>query len=144
MPPSPPAPSLARRRCTGLGVPALVLLGAGLFALLTTAFAHDTFHDCHYFGPSLRMHITAWASLACGLAAPVRYVALRVRAARHGRPAASAAASAVALAFLLLGLLPLLFEAVAVWSLYAPDPSGGHDCSGLSGPLARAAPYAAG
>ncbi|MEU9110254.1 hypothetical protein AB0D04_00315 [Streptomyces sp. NPDC048483] len=137
-------PSPAWRRCTALAVPALVLLGAGLFTLRGTAFAHDTFHDCHYFGPSLRMHIAAWSGLACGLAAPALYVALRVRAARRGWRTESATASAVAVAFLLLGLLPLLFNAVEVWLLYQPDPSGGHDCSGLAHPLAGPAPYAAG
>ncbi|WP_157878349.1 hypothetical protein [Streptomyces chattanoogensis] len=128
-------PSLAWRRCTALGVPALVLLGAGLFALLSTVFQHDTFHDCHYFGPSLRMHIAAWAGLGCSLAAPVLYAALRVGAARRGWRTDSSAASAVALAFLLLGLLPLLFNAFGVWFLYQPDPSGGYDCSGLAHPL---------
>ncbi|MEV0370452.1 hypothetical protein AB0I10_11575 [Streptomyces sp. NPDC050636] len=137
-------PSLSWSRWTGFGVPALVLLGFGLSLLLGTAFASDTFHDCHYFGPSLRMHIAAWAGLACGLAAPLLYVALRRGAVRRGWSPDASRASGIALACLVLGLLPLLFEAFGVWVVHAPDPAGGNDCSGLSYARAAAPPYPAG
>ncbi|GGU77829.1 hypothetical protein GCM10010211_49710 [Streptomyces albospinus] len=138
------SPSAAWRRWTGLGVPGLVLLGTGLALLQGTAFAHDTFHNCHYFGPSLRMHIAAWAGLACGLAAPAGYAALSRGAVRRGWRPQETRASGVALAFVILGVLPLFLEAFGVWALYAPDPSGGNDCSGLAYALAGAVPYAAG
>ncbi|TJZ45349.1 hypothetical protein FCH28_28850 [Streptomyces piniterrae] len=138
----PPSPSW--RRWTGLGVPALVLLGFGASLLLVTAFASDTYQDGHYLGPSLRMHITAWTGLACGLAAPALYAALRRRAVRRGWSPDASRASGIALACLSLGLLALLFEAFGVWTLYAPDPAGGNDFSGLSHALAGAVPYPAG
>ncbi|PNE39187.1 hypothetical protein [Streptomyces yunnanensis] len=132
------APPATWRRWTALGVPGLVALGTALALLQGTAFAHDTFHDCHYFGPSLRMHIAAWAGLACGLAAPMLYVALCRGAARRGWDHTATRASGLALAVLILGVLPLLLEMFGVWVLYAPDPSGGYDCSGLAvlGPAA--------
>ncbi|MGG2458439.1 hypothetical protein ACO0M4_01160 [Streptomyces sp. RGM 3693] len=131
-PPAPVRPPAAWRRWTALGVPGLVVLGTALALLQGTAFAHDTFHDCHYFGPSLRMHITAWAGLACGLAAPVLYAALVRCAARRGWDHGATRTSGLALAVLILGILPLLLEAFGVWTLYAPDPSGGDDCSGAA------------
>ncbi|QHC25696.1 hypothetical protein [Streptomyces sp. GS7] len=138
------SPSAAWRRWTGFGVPGLVLLGVACVVLQAAVFDHDTFHDCHYFGPSLRMHIAAWAGLACGLAAPAGYVALSRGAVRRGWRPQGTRASALALAFVILGVLPLFLEAFGVWALYAPDPSGGDDCGGLAYTLAGAAPYAAG
>ncbi|WP_043265855.1 hypothetical protein [Streptomyces sp. CT34] len=137
-------PSVAWRRRTGLGVPGLVLPGAGLVVLQAAAFAHDTSHNCHYFGPSLRMHIAAWAGLACGLAAPAACAPLSRGAVRRGRRPQWTRAFGVAPAFVILGVLPLFLEAFGVWALYAPDPSGGDDCAGLAYALGGAFRYPAG
>ncbi|MGW7488635.1 hypothetical protein [Streptomyces sp. NPDC054786] len=136
-------PPAAWRRWAGLGVPALVLLG-GALSFLSTAFSTDTFHDCHYFGPSLRMHIFGWAGLCAGLAAPLLYAVLHGGALRRGWAPAASRASEAAMVFLVLGVLPLLFEAFVVWTLYAPDPAGGNDCSGLVYALGGRGPHPAG
>ncbi|MFD3420650.1 hypothetical protein [Streptomyces decoyicus] len=108
-----------------------MLLGA-LLSGLAAAFPADTFHDCHHFGPSLRMHISGWAGRCAGLAAPVLYAALRRGALRRGRAPAPSRASGTALVFLVPGVPPLLWEAFVTRTLYAPDPAGGHDCPGLA------------
>ncbi|MEV5121779.1 hypothetical protein AB0K49_03055 [Streptomyces decoyicus] len=108
-----------------------MLLGA-LLSGLAAAFPADTFHDCHHFGPSLRMHISGWAGRCAGLAAPVLYAALRRGALRRGWAPAPSRASGTALVFLVPGVPPLLWEAFVARTLYAPDPAGGHDCPGLA------------
>ncbi|MCL7494904.1 hypothetical protein M8I34_26390 [Streptomyces sp. MCA2] len=141
--PAPAPPPASWRRGTALGVPGLILLGAVL-SVLSAAFSADTFHDCHYFGPSLRMHIFGWAGLCAGLAAPVLYAVLHRGALRRGWVPALSRASGPTLVLLVLGVLPLLFEAFVVWTLYAPDPAGGHDCSGLAYALVGRGPHPAG
>ncbi|MET8507726.1 hypothetical protein ABZV60_24190 [Streptomyces sp. NPDC004787] len=113
------------RRAPALLVPALALAAAALLAA-RIAFDSDTFQHCRYLGPSLRMHVTSWAGLACAVAALLTYARQRTRAGgapAPGRPLASAAA--------LLTLPVLALLALSVYWLHAPDPSGGHDCSGL-------------
>ncbi|MGW0210156.1 hypothetical protein ACWDZ8_31670 [Streptomyces sp. NPDC003233] len=80
----------------------------------------DTFQQCRYLGPSTRMYVTSWTGLACALGALLVFAALP-RTERRGLAAVSAVLG-VLLAFVLL--------MTAYW-LYAPDPAGGNDCSGL-------------
>ncbi|WP_189957608.1 hypothetical protein [Streptomyces alanosinicus] len=84
------------------------------------AWDSDTFQHCRYLGPSTRMYVTSWTGLACALGALLAFATLP-RAERRGITAASAALSVLAALLLLAG----------VYWLYAPDPSGGDDCSGM-------------
>ncbi|MFJ9178747.1 hypothetical protein [Streptomyces sp. NPDC102360] len=102
-------------------------------ALVATHFSFegDTYQHCRYLGPSTRMYVTAWAAPLCGLAAVGVLLALRRgargRERRPGdtRPEQLATATACLVPFLLLLQLAYLY-----W-VYAPDPAGGQDCSGL-------------
>jgi hypothetical protein len=83
------------------------------------SFTGDTYQDCRYLGPSLRMYVTAWAAPVAALtAAGLLFV--------RGLRGTSAIVSAC-----LIPLL-LLVQGIALWWTYAPDPAGGHDCSGLA------------
>ena len=84
-------------------------------------WSSDTFVNCRYLGPSMRMYVTSWTGAACALGALLLFATLP-RTERRGVAAVSAVL-AVPLAFALL---------TTVYWLYAPDPSGGADCSGLS------------
>ncbi|MET9961774.1 hypothetical protein ABZ128_22430 [Streptomyces sp. NPDC006326] len=124
-----PAGSAGRRRLALL-VPLLSAASAALLAA-RVAFDSDTFRHCRYLGPSARMYVTSWSGLLCALGALLLHVALTRAARRYGPPAQAAwqRRSAAVCAFLALVLAPVLL--LSVYWLYAPDPSGGHDCSGL-------------
>lgn len=114
-------PAARRRRVLLVTLPACisaVLLAARL------AWDSDTFPNCRYLGPSTRMYVTSWAGLACAVGGLLVFLALP-RTERRGL----AVVSAVAGLFLALALL------ATVYWLYAPDPAGGNDCSGLGLPL---------
>ncbi|OIK07114.1 hypothetical protein BIV23_06485 [Streptomyces monashensis] len=113
-----PAESPARRR-TQLLVPVLTAVSAGLL-VAHLAFSSDTFQHCRYLGPSTRMYVTSWAGLVCALGALLAFGTLP-RTERRG----------LALVSAVLGLLLTLGLLATVYGLYAPDPAGGDDCSGL-------------
>ncbi|MEU8973615.1 hypothetical protein AB0D11_30875 [Streptomyces monashensis] len=113
-----PAVSPARRR-TQLLVPVLTVVSFGLLAA-RVSFDSDTFQHCKYLGPSTRMYVTSWAGLACALGALLAFATLP-RAERRG----------LALVSAVFGLLLTLGLLATVYWLYAPDPAGGDDCSGL-------------
>ncbi|MFE2076502.1 hypothetical protein, partial [Streptomyces misionensis] len=46
----------------------LTLLSAALLAA-HLSFGSDSYRDCAYVGPSIRMYLTSWAGLACALGA---------------------------------------------------------------------------
>ncbi|MFI7339864.1 hypothetical protein ACIBUY_18260 [Streptomyces sp. NPDC050085] len=110
------------RRPGALLVPGLLAVSAALL-VARLAFDGDTFRDCHYLGPSGRMYVTSWAGLACTLGALLGYAVLRRGARGPGRLATAAAVVAP---------LVLLAQLATVYWLYAADPSGGNDCSGLA------------
>ncbi|MGW3210395.1 hypothetical protein [Streptomyces sp. NPDC001135] len=116
--PVPSTGSTARRRRVLL-VPLLTAVSAVLLSA-RLAWGSDTFQNCRYLGPSTRMYVTSWAGLACAVGALVVFLALP-RTRRSGLAAVSAT----------VGLLLALALLVTVYWLYAPDPSGGNDCSGL-------------
>ncbi|TWV30683.1 hypothetical protein FRZ03_36435 [Streptomyces misionensis] len=106
-----------------LRVPLLTLLSA---ALLTAhlSFGADIYRDCAYVGPSTRMYLTSWAALACALGALPAFAGLP-RSERRGLALLSVVAAV---------LLTLATVTTTYW-LYAPDPAGGADCSGLARPV---------
>jgi hypothetical protein len=103
-----------------LTLPAALVLAAVSAVLLAAhlSFDGDTFRHCAYLGPSVRMYVTAWAGPVFGLAA------LGTAVGRDGRPGGVRAA-VVGVAVLLL-----IVQGFALYGVYAPDPSGGHGCSG--------------
>ncbi len=112
-------------------VPTLVVASAGLL-VAHFSFGGDTFQDCRYLGPSTRMYVTAWAAPVCGLAAPLLLLALRRGAHRRGRRPESVWQGRVAVAAMCLVPVLLLGQLTALSWVYGPDPSGRHDCSGLT------------
>ncbi|MFE2991887.1 hypothetical protein [Streptomyces sp. NPDC059262] len=116
------------RRRDGLlaGAVALTVASAALLAA-HVSFDGDTFQHCRYLGPSARMYVTAWAGPLCSVAALVT-CAGGIRRRGGAWPVVACA---------VLGLLLLCVQVVALYWVYAPDPSGGgYDCSGLA-PLKR-------
>ncbi|SFY53256.1 hypothetical protein STEPF1_06533 [Streptomyces sp. F-1] len=103
-----------------LPVPLLTLLSAALLAA-HLSFGSDIYRDCAYVGPSTRMYLTSWAGLACALGALPAFAGLP-RTERRGLALLSVAAAV---------LLTLATLTTTYW-LYAPDPAGGDDCSGLA------------
>ncbi|MEU0744206.1 hypothetical protein [Streptomyces sp. NPDC006134] len=130
-----PAPSWRR---WSLLVPVLVAASAGLLAA-HFSFEGDTFRNCRYLGPSTRMYVTAWAAPVCGLAALLLLLSLRRRAHRRGQRPGSVWQGRVAVAASCLVPVLLLAQLAALYWVYGPDPSGGHDCSGLTLVQERAA-----
>ncbi|MFF1397179.1 hypothetical protein ACFVZD_25635 [Streptomyces sp. NPDC058287] len=113
-------PTTSRSR-NGLLVAAVVLavVSAGLLAA-HISFDGDTFQHCEYLGPSTRMYVTAWAGPLCSVAALV----LTCRRTPRFTGAQVALVCVVALV--------LFVQLFALYWVYAPDPSGGAGCSGLS------------
>lgn len=123
----PPSPVRRFQAQLPLFVTLLVLASAALLAV-HFSFEGDTYQNCRYLGPSTRMYVTAWAAPVCGLAAVALLLALR-RVERQGETFQGhrmAVAAACVLPVLLLAQLAALY-----W-VYAPDPAGGQDCSGLT------------
>ncbi|MBL1100044.1 hypothetical protein [Streptomyces coffeae] len=133
-PPPSPAPVVWRRLAPF--VPLLVVASAGLLAA-HAAFSGDTFQHCRYLGPSTRMYLTAWAAPVCAVAAAVLLFALHRSARGHGGlPVAGWRRWTSTAAVCCVPLLLLVQLAVLYW-VYQPDPSGGHDCSGLAVSVVR-------
>ncbi|WP_406179743.1 hypothetical protein [Streptomyces sp. NBC_01006] len=118
------------RRHRALLVPLLAAVSAGLLAA-RTAFDSDTFQHCHYLGPSTRMYVTSWAGVACGLGALLLYAAWGRAAQRSGPTGEAAWQRWLAGVSALLTVPVVLLLVMSAYWLYAPDPSGGYDCSGL-------------
>lgn len=111
-------------------MPVLVVASAGLPAA-HFSFGGDTFQNCRYLGPSMRMYVTAWAAPVCGLAALLLLLSLRRGARRRGhRPGAVWQGRVAAAAVCVVPVL-LLAQFLALYWVYEEDPSGGQDCSGL-------------
>ncbi|WP_329200177.1 MULTISPECIES: hypothetical protein [unclassified Streptomyces] len=110
--------------------PLLWAVSAGLL-VARTAFDSDTFRNCRYLGPSPRMYVTSWGGLACVLGSLLAYAVLRRTAHRFGPAAWSTWQGRCATVSALLAPLFLLALLMTTYWLYAPDPSGGYDCSGL-------------
>ncbi|MFH8732311.1 hypothetical protein [Streptomyces sp. NPDC017964] len=108
------------RRRHGLlaGAVLLTVLSAALLAA-HVSFDGDTFQHCRYLGPSTRMYVTAWAGPLCSAAVLVAHGFRRARA----WPVTVCA---------VLALLLLCVQFVALYWVYAPEPSGGYDCSGIA------------
>ncbi|MCL8016831.1 hypothetical protein [Streptomyces sp. AS02] len=128
--PATAVPASSWRRWSLL-VPVLVVASAGLVAA-HFSFEGDSFQNCRYLGPSTRMYVTAWAGPVCALAALLLLTSLRSGARRRGqRPGAAWQGRVAVVAVCLVPVLLLVQLAALAW-LYEPDPSGGHDCSGLA------------
>ncbi|MFE9637100.1 hypothetical protein [Streptomyces sp. NPDC006463] len=125
---APAVPPAWRRRA--LLAPLLSIASACLL-VARSAFDSDTFQNCHYLGPSMRMYVTSGAGLACALGSLLAYAALRRAARRYGPPAWSTWQGRFATMSVLITPVPLVALLMTVYALYAPDPSGGYDCSGL-------------
>ncbi|MEK0096954.1 hypothetical protein WDA79_00260 [Streptomyces sp. A475] len=99
-----------------------VVLGVVSAALLTAhiSFDSDTFQNCTYLGPSTRMYVTAWAGPLCSVAA---LVLTRRRAPRF---------TGAQVVLVCVVAVLLLVQLIALYWVYAPDPSGGTGCSGLT------------
>ncbi|MEB8342675.1 hypothetical protein [Streptomyces endophyticus] len=128
-------PSSVRRPPVGLAllVPVLVLASAALLAA-HFSFEGDTFQHCRYLGPSVRMYVTAWAAPLCGAAAVGALLVLRRGERRRrtgGRPGETYRGRRLAVAAICLVPVLLLVQLAALYWVYAPDPAGGQDCSGL-------------
>ncbi|GAA1351705.1 hypothetical protein GCM10009612_08920 [Streptomyces beijiangensis] len=121
------APAAPSRQGAYLLVPLLVAVSVALLVAYGT-FDGDTFQHCKYLGPSTRMYATAWASPLCALAAGALVLA------RRGGPRSWHRTFATCVACLIPVLL--LVQAFVLYDVYAPDPSGGNDCSGLGAVLA--------
>jgi hypothetical protein len=128
-PTSTTAPSSSSRRWSLL-IPALVAASAGILAA-HFSFEGDTFQDCRYLGPSMRMYVTAWAGPVCGLAALLLQLMLNREARRQGRRMGAAWQGRLSTAAVCLVPVLLLVQLAALYWVYAPDPSGGHGCSGI-------------
>ncbi|MFB6676935.1 hypothetical protein ACFCWG_31890 [Streptomyces sp. NPDC056390] len=111
------------RRRDGLlaGAVALSVASAALLAA-HVSFDKDAFRHCRHLGPSARMYVTAWVGPLCSVAALVTCAGGFRRRGRAWPVMVCA----------VLGLL-LCVQVVALCWVYAPDPSGGYDCSGLAG-----------
>ncbi|GAA0449225.1 hypothetical protein GCM10010361_11570 [Streptomyces olivaceiscleroticus] len=109
------------------------MLAAASVGLLAArlAFDSDTFQNCRYLGPSTRMYLTSWAGVACALGALLLYTALRRAARRYGPSAGTTWQGRLAAVSAALTPVLLLLLLWTTYWLYAPDPSGGNDCSGL-------------
>ncbi|MET8475337.1 hypothetical protein ABZY90_28420 [Streptomyces sp. NPDC006422] len=104
--------------------PLLILASAALLAA-HFSFEGDTYQHCHYLGPSTRMYVTAWAAPVCAVAGGLLHVSLRRD---HPRVTWQARLSFAAIC---AAPLLLLLQLAALYWVYAPDPAGGQDCSGL-------------
>ncbi|EST37875.1 hypothetical protein N566_10690 [Streptomycetaceae bacterium MP113-05] len=112
---------------------AVMLLVAASAAALAThlAVADDTFQDCRYLGPSTRMYLTAFAVPLCAVAALLVCLALNRSSRARGRRLAADLPGSLAAATVTLAPVLMLIGCVLVHWVFAPDPSGGADCSGL-------------
>lgn len=135
-PTGPAAPAPAWRRWALL-VPVLVAASAALLAA-RLAFDGDTFRHCRYLGPSTRMYVTSWAAPACAVAALLLLLGLRRAARGRGQRTGVAWQGRLATAAACLTPVLLLAQLATLYWVYAPDPSGGQDCSGLALPHVRA------
>lgn len=127
--PAPAAPGPSWHRWSLL-VPTLVVVSAGLL-VAHFSFEGDTFQNCRYPGPSTRVYVTAWAGPVCGLAALLLLLALRRGAHRRGELPGAVWEGRVAVAAVCVVPVLLLAQLAGLYWVYEPDPSGGHDCSGL-------------
>ncbi|MEU7597772.1 hypothetical protein AB0B79_32790 [Streptomyces sp. NPDC039022] len=128
-----PAPggTATRPARTALWVPVLVVLGvAGIIAHDAAEKAHlkAEWAHCGDLPLTWQMYASAYGALACGLGAIALLVLLALRGERHGSTPLRGWRGGVALAFALLGVLPLLAEAIIVWHLYQPAPGGTISC----------------
>ena len=125
-----PAPPRAWHRWA-TAVPLLVVLSAILLAA-RIAVGGDTYQDCEYLGPSVRMYVTACAAPACAAAALLLCgVLARGLRARGDRLTVSGQGRlAVVAAWFASVLLPA--GLVFLYWTFAPDPAGGTGCSGLA------------
>jgi hypothetical protein len=125
-----PAPSRAWRRWTA-AVPVLVAVSAVLLAA-RISFDGDTYQDCDYLGPSLRMYVTACAAPAFAVAAGLLCVVLaRGLRSRGERLTGTSPGRLAAAASCVVPVLILVELAFLYWT-FAPDPAGGTGCSGLA------------
>lgn len=134
-PPSRTAPApggiATRPARTALWVPVLVVLGiAGVIAHDAAEKAHlkAEWAHCGDLPPTWQMYASAYGALACGLGAIALLVLLALRGERHGSTPLRGWRGGVTLASALLGILPLLAEAIIVWRLYQPAPGGTISC----------------
>ncbi|ANP49573.1 hypothetical protein J2Z21_004954 [Streptomyces griseochromogenes] len=123
--------SAAARRRRALLVPLLTAVSAGLL-VAHLGFSSDTYRNCRYLGPSTRMYVTSWAGLTCALGSLLVYTAVRRAAHRYGGPAGTTWRERLAAGSALLCLPLAVTLLMTVYWLYAPDPAGGDDCSGLA------------
>ncbi|MEU8693736.1 hypothetical protein [Streptomyces sp. NPDC048665] len=122
------------RRRHALLVALLTAVSAGLF-LAHLAVSSDTFQHCTYLGPSTRMYVTAWTGPLSSVAAMGLYTRLLRNARGHGLMAGQGPRAWLATTSAALALLLLCVQLPALYWVYAPDPAGGYDCSGLHLPL---------
>jgi hypothetical protein len=118
------------RRRADLLVPVLTIASFGLLAA-HFSFSSDTFQHCKYLGPSTRMYITAWAGPLCSVAAVALYAGLLRSAHSPGLLPGRGVRAWLATISAALALFLLFVQLLALYWVYAPDPAGGYDCSGL-------------
>ncbi|MGP3774651.1 hypothetical protein ACTWJ8_27930 [Streptomyces sp. SDT5-1] len=106
--------------------PLLILASAALLAA-HFSFEGDTYQHCHYLGPSTRMYVTAWAAPVCAVVGAL----LHVRLHRRLPPRPPTWQTRLSLAAACTTPVLLLLQLAALYWVYAPDPAGGQDCSGL-------------
>lgn len=114
-------------------VPGLVALSIGLFAvywIASDAHAAEQAAACVVIGTPWTVYASAYAALMCGLAGFGLHFVLSRGVRRRGWVLASAWQGRVSSLTALVGWVPLATEALNIYFLYRPDPSGGVNCEG--------------
>jgi drug/metabolite transporter (DMT)-like permease len=133
--PGRPLPPTAAWRRRVLAAPGLAVLGV---LLVVAAAVFDDQHGkrasalCHRLPVPWTLYALAWGSLLCGLAASV-LCALLVRAARReGRRGTESWQGTLAVCICVAGVLPLLFEAMAVYGVHSEAGEAYWKCAGAA------------
>jgi hypothetical protein len=110
-----------------------VALGIGFSAIywaVSDAHAAEQTAACVAIGTPCTVYASAYAALVCGAAGFGLHFVLSRGVRRRGWVLASAWQGRASSLTALLGWVPLAMEALNIYFLYRPDPSGGVNCEG--------------
>lgn len=112
-----------------VAVPILIAISLVLL-VARMSFGGDTYQDCRYLGPSVRMYVTAWAAPLCSAAALSLLAALVHRRRKGGDILTAGGWGKAVTGAACLAPVLILAQLVVLYWTYAPDPAGGTGCSG--------------